>query len=164
MAVVVPGRLVILDEPTNDVDPLRRRLLWRQVRALSEQGCAVMLVTHNVLEAEKAVDRLAVVMDGRIVAEGTPSSLKAEDRGRLRLQVMLAPGSDTPESPPWLHAAVRVGNSLVTGLDEADAGHGITWAQGLVDAGTAEEYALGASTLEDAYIRLTGHVSDDDEA
>jgi ABC-2 type transport system ATP-binding protein len=47
MAVVVPGRLVILDEPTSDVDPLRRRLLWRQVRALSEQGCAVMLVTHK---------------------------------------------------------------------------------------------------------------------
>src|SRR5665647_435349 len=109
-------------------------------------------------------DDPAVEHDGRIVAEGTPSSLKAEDRGRLRLQVMLVPGSDTPESPGWLHSAVRVGNSLVTALDEADAGHGITWAQDLVDAGTAEEYALGASTLEDAYIRLTGHVSDDDEA
>ena len=164
MAVVVPGRLVILDEPTNDVDPLRRRLLWQQVRALSGQGCAVMLVTHNVLEAEKAVDRLAVVMDGRIVAEGTPSSLKTEDRGRLRLQVMLVPGTDTPESPQWLHSAVRVGNSLVTVLDEADAGQSISWAQGVIDDGAGEEYALGASTLEDAYIRLTGHVSDDDEA
>jgi ABC-2 type transport system ATP-binding protein len=164
MAVVVPGRLVILDEPTNDVDPLRRRLLWRQVRALSEAGCAVMLVTHNVLEAEKAVDRLAVVMDGRIVAEGTPSSLKAEDRGRLRLQVMLVPGADTPDSPPWQLSAVRVGNSLVTALDADDAAQGIAWAQTLIDDGAAEEYALGASTLEDAYIRLTGHVSDDDEA
>ncbi len=164
MATVVPGRLVILDEPTNDVDPLRRRLLWSQVRALSDEGCSVMLVTHNVLEAEKAVDRLAVVMDGRIVAEGTPSSLKAEDRGRLRLQVMLTPGVGTPPSPAWLHSAVRVGNSLVTGLDEGDAGQGIAWAQGLVDDGAAEEYALGASTLEDAYIRLTGHVSGDDEA
>jgi len=163
MAVVVPGRLVILDEPTNDVDPLRRRLLWQQVRALSDEGCAVMLVTHNVLEAEKAVDRLAVVMDGRIVAEGTPSSLKAEDRGRLRLQVMLVPGTDTPASPAWVHSAVRVGNSLIAGLAEDDAAHAIAWAQGLIDAGTAEEYALGASTLEDAYIRLTGHVSDDDE-
>jgi ABC-2 type transport system ATP-binding protein len=134
------------------------------VRALSEQGCAVMLVTHNVLEAEKAVDRLAVLMDGRIVAEGTPSSLKIEDHGRLRLQVMLVPGTDTPESPPWLHSAVRVGNSLVAALDQGDAGQGITWAQGMIDDGAAEEYALGASTLEDAYIRLTGHASDDDEA
>jgi ABC-2 type transport system ATP-binding protein len=105
-----------------------------------------------------------VVMDGRIVAEGTPSSLKIEDHGRLRLQVMLVPGTDTPESPSWLHPAVRVGNSLVTALDQADAGQGIAWAQGMIDDGAAEEYALGASTLEDAYIRLTGHVSDDDEA
>jgi len=164
MATVVPGRLVILDEPTNDVDPLRRRLLWRQVRALSDLGCAVLLVTHNVLEAEKAVDRLAVVMEGRVVAEGTPSSLKAEDRGRLRLQVMLAPGSPTPEAPAWYRAPVRVGNNLVGTVAEEEAGIGIEWAQGLVDDGTAEEYALAASTLEDAYVRLTGHTSADDDA
>jgi len=163
MATVVPGRLVILDEPTNDVDPLRRRLLWQQVRALSEAGCAVLLVTHNVLEAEKAVDRLAVVMDGRIVAEGTPSSLKAEDRGRMRLQVMLSPGVPTPDGPPWYHAPVRVGNNLVGTIAEAETAAGIAWAQGLVDAGTAEEYALAASTLEDAYVRLTGHTSDEPE-
>lgn len=161
MAVVVPGRLVILDEPTNDVDPLRRRLLWRQVRELRERGCAVLLVTHNVLEAEKAVDRLAVVMDGRIVAEGTPSSLKAEDRGRMRLQVMLTPGVATPEGPPWFRSPVRVGNNLVGTVAEAETGAGIAWAQSLVDAGDAEEYALAASTLEDAYVRLTGHVSDE---
>ena len=165
MAVVVPGRLVILDEPTNDVDPLRRRLLWQQVRALSDQGCAVMLVTHNVLEAEKAVDRLAVVLDGRIVAEGTPSSLKAEDRGRLRLQLMLVPGHRrrrtarrgctrrsgwaTPWSRRWTRATPR----------RASPGR-----RGSSTPAAAEEYALGASTLEDAYIRLTGHVSDDDEA
>ena len=164
MATVVPGRLVILDEPTNDVDPLRRRLLWQQVRALSDLGCAVLLVTHNVLEAEKAVDRLAVVMDGRIVAEGTPSSLKAEDRGRMRLAVMLAPGAPTPDAPDWYRAPVRVGNNLVATVAETDAGAGIAWAQGLVDAGAAEEYALAASTLEDAYVRLTGHVSDEPEA
>jgi ABC-2 type transport system ATP-binding protein len=163
MAAVVPGRLVILDEPTNDVDPLRRRLLWQQVRALSEAGCAVLLVTHNVLEAEKAVDRLAVVMDGRIVAEGTPSALKADDRGRMRLQLMVTPGTATPETPAWLHGPVRVGNNLVGTVAEADTGASIAWAQGLVDAGVAEEYALAASTLEDAYVRLTGHVSDGDE-
>ncbi len=159
MATVVPGRLVILDEPTNDVDPLRRRLLWRQVRAMSDLGCAVLLVTHNVLEAEKAVDRLAVVMDGRIVAEGTPSSLKAEDRGRMRLQLMLAPGTTTPEAPAWYRSPVRAGNNLVGTVAEAEARTGIAWAQGLVDEGSAEEYALAASTLEDVYVRLTGHTS-----
>jgi ABC-2 type transporter len=91
MVTVWPGRLVILDEPTNDVDPLRRRLLWDQIRALGESGYAVLLVTHNVMEAEKSVDRLAIIADGRLIAEGTPSSLKADDRDHLRLQVMLAP-------------------------------------------------------------------------
>ena len=53
MATVVPGRIVILDEPTNDIDPLRRRLLWQQVRTLVTTGSTVLLVTHNVLEAER---------------------------------------------------------------------------------------------------------------
>ena len=91
MVTVWPGRVVILDEPTNDVDPLRRRLLWDQIRLLGERGCAVLLVTHNVMEAEKSVDRLAIISAGRLIAEGTPSSLKADDRGHLRLQVMLGP-------------------------------------------------------------------------
>ena len=64
--------MVVLDEPTNDVDPLRRRLLWQEVRRLGDAGVAVLLVTHNVMEAEKAVDRLAVIDRGRLLAEGTP--------------------------------------------------------------------------------------------
>jgi len=70
MVAVHPGRVVILDEPTNDVDPLRRRLLWQQGRRLADDGSAVVLVTHNVLEAEKAVDRLAIVDRGRTWPRG----------------------------------------------------------------------------------------------
>ena len=156
MVTVWPGRVVILDEPTNDVDPLRRRLLWEQVRRLGDGGAAVFLVTHNVLEAEKSVDRLAVINHGRLIAEGTPSSLKAQDRGRLRFQVMLAPGAETPELPPLVRQYTRVSHRLVAVIDEADASLAIAWAQGLIDQGVAEEYALAATTLEDMYIRLTG--------
>jgi ABC-2 type transport system ATP-binding protein len=163
MATVCPGRVVILDEPTNDVDPLRRRLLWEQVRELGTAGCAVLLVTHNVLEAEKSVDRLAVIDRGHVVADGTPASLKAADRSQLRLQVALAPGITTPALPPWAGPATRVGHNLVTTIAEKDASAGIAWAASLVDAGVAEEYALGATTLEDAYIRLTSHMSGDDD-
>ncbi len=163
MATVCPGRVVILDEPTNDVDPLRRRMLWEQIRALGAHGCAVLLVTHNVLEAEKSVDRLAVIADGKLVAEGTPSSLKEADRSQLRLQVMLAPATETPAMPEWSASAVRVGHNLVTTIAERDASAGIAWAASLIDAGVAEEYALGATTLEDAYIRLTSHMSTDGE-
>jgi ABC-2 type transport system ATP-binding protein len=75
MAAVVPGRLVVFDEPTNDVDPVRRRLLWAQVRALADSGAAVLVVTHNILEAEAVLDYLVILDRGRIVAEGDVASL-----------------------------------------------------------------------------------------
>jgi len=162
MVSVWPGRVVILDEPTNDVDPLRRRLLWDQVRSLGERGSAVFLVTHNVMEAEKSVDRLAIISDGRLIAEGTPSSLKAQDRMSLRLQLMLVPGVETPQVPTFVRDQTRVGHNLVATIDEVDAPHAIGWAVELIGLGVAEEYALGATTLEDVYIRLTGHASTDD--
>jgi ABC-2 type transport system ATP-binding protein len=94
-----------------------------------------------------------------VLAEGTPSSLKAADRGRLRLQVMLQPTAPTPPLPAFTASNVRVGHNLAVVIDDRDAAAAITWAQQLVDSGTAEEYALGATTLEDVYIRLTGRAS-----
>ena len=159
MAAIQPGALVILDEPTNDVDPLRRRLLWRCVQDLGARGTAILLVTHNVIEAEKSVDRLAVIDRGGVIAEGTPSSLKRADRGRLRLQVMLTPGVEAPPLPAFVGRHARSSHTLATVIDEGDAAAGIEWAQGLVADGTAEEYALGATTLEDVYLRLTGRLA-----
>jgi ABC-2 type transport system ATP-binding protein len=161
MVTVCPSRLVILDEPTNDVDPLRRRLLWEQVRQLGDRGAAVLLVTHNVLEAEKAVDRLAVIDNGRLVAEGTPSAMKAHDRGHLRLQLMIAPGHDAPGAPAFARHFTLAGRNLLTVIDERDASVGIKWAADAIATGVAEEYALSATSLEDAYIELTGHNSGD---
>jgi ABC-2 type transport system ATP-binding protein len=155
MATVWPGSMVILDEPTNDVDPARRRLLWQQVRELGQQGVAVLLVTHNVLEAERSVDRLAIIDGGKLVAEGTPSSLKADDRDHLRLQLMLRPGDATPALPEWVHHHTRVGNTVMLTVAESDASVAIGWAQARVGDGVAEEYALAATTLEDVYVRLT---------
>ncbi len=164
MVTVWPGRLVILDEPTNDVDPRRRRLLWEQIRRLGDAGASVLLVTHNVLEAEKSVDRLAIINDGRLIAEGTPSSLKAQDRGRMRLQLMMTPGHDTPEMPPFVHHHTRVGNNVMATVGESDSAQAIGWAQEMMGLGEAEEYALAATTLEDVYIRLTGHRSEEEPA
>jgi ABC-2 type transport system ATP-binding protein len=159
MATVCPGRVVFLDEPTNDVDPLRRRLLWDHVRVVADEGSAVFLVTHNVLEAEKSVDRLAIIDGGKLVAQGTPSSLKSADRGRMRLLVMMVPGKPDPIMPAFVNGTTRVGNNLATVIDERDITAGIQWAQGLIGGGQAEEYALGATSLEDVYIRMTGQTS-----
>jgi ABC-2 type transport system ATP-binding protein len=159
MTTVWPGRVVILDEPTNDVDPLRRRLMWKEIRGLAHDGVAVLLVTHNVMEAEKSVDRLAIIDGGRLVAEGTPSSLKTNGRNHLRLQLMLSPGGETPPLPEFVLRDTRAGNNLITVIDEGAAAAGIAWAQEQMAIGVADEYALGAITLEDVYVRLTGHAS-----
>jgi ABC-2 type transport system ATP-binding protein len=159
MTVVRPGPLVILDEPTNDVDPLRRRLLWQQIRRLGDTGAAVILVTHNVLEAERSVDRLAIIDAGKLVAAGTPSSLKAGDRDHLRLQLMMTPGRPVPELPDFAESGTLVGHTLSTVISEGRASDGIRWAQSSINDGVAEEYALGATSLEDVYVRLTGRES-----
>ena len=86
MTAVVPGRLVVLDEPTNDVDPVRRRLLWDEIRSLADAGAGTLLVTHNVREAERVVDRLVVLDRGRVVAAGTPASLSANAHGHLTVE------------------------------------------------------------------------------
>ncbi len=77
MAAVAPGALVVLDEPTNDVDPVRRRLLWAEIRRIADEGAAVLLVTHNVREAETVVDRVTVLDHGRVLADETPGDLVA---------------------------------------------------------------------------------------
>ena len=160
MAAVTPRPLVILDEPTNDVDPLRRRLLWREIRALADRGSTVLLVTHNVLEAERAVDRLAIINEGRVIAQGTPGALKAADRDRLRLEVTVEPGADLPPFPPHLAEPVRVGRRAFSTLLETDAARTLQWVRDLTADATVEEFELGATSLEDTYVRLVGGAAD----
>jgi ABC-2 type transport system ATP-binding protein len=156
MAAVTPGRVVMLDEPTNDVDPVRRRLLWRQVRTLADHGAAVLLVTHNVIEAERSVDRLAILDEGRVIAEGMPAELKARVGAALRLELVLDPDApDLPASPFGL-SAVRVGNRLMVGVPMGAAGPAVGWAESLKLAGFVEEFILGPATLEDVYVALVG--------
>jgi ABC-2 type transport system ATP-binding protein len=156
MAAVAPGRLVMLDEPTNDVDPVRRRLLWRQVRTLADHGASVLLVTHNVIEAERSVDRLAILDEGRVIAEGTPAELKARLGAALRLELVLDPdAADVPVSP-FGQSAVPVGNRLMVGVPMDAAGPAVAWAESLKCAGSVEEFTLGPATLEDVYVALVG--------
>ena len=153
MAAVTPGRLVILDEPTNDVDPVRRRLLWAQVRALGDEGVAVLLVTHNVVEAERSVDGLVLLDSGRVVAAGTPATLKAGLADGLRLELVPEPGR-SPAVPAELGAAVETGGRLVVTIPHARAGEAVAWAAGQQRDGCIEEFALAPATLEDAYIAI----------
>ena len=75
MALVGDPELIFLDEPTTGFDPAARRTAWSAVRALKDLGKTVVLTTHYLDEAQTLADRVAIVKEGRIVAEGPPSDL-----------------------------------------------------------------------------------------
>lgn len=153
MAAVVPGRVVVLDEPTNDVDPVRRRHLWAQVRALADGGAAVLLVTHNVTEAERSVDRLGILDHGRVIAQGTPAALKEHVSRDLRLELALEPGLEA-ELPGWVRRVTVHGSRRVARIDAVMAGEAAAWAEAERRAGRLEAFSLAPATLEDAYVQL----------
>lgn len=153
MATVVPGRVVVLDEPTNDVDPLRRKLLWTHVRHLADSGSAVLLVTHNVLEAERCVDRLAIVGSGRVLTSGSAAAVKADHRGSLRLEVLLEPDVTDLPHPDFLRKPTIAGRRLIGEIELSALPTATEWATGLRDQNAAEEFSIGPITLEDVYVR-----------
>jgi ABC-2 type transport system ATP-binding protein len=75
LALVGDPELVFLDEPTTGFDPAARRTAWGVVRTLKELGKTVVLTTHYLDEAQELADRVAIVKEGRIVAEGPPDQL-----------------------------------------------------------------------------------------
>jgi ABC-2 type transport system ATP-binding protein len=156
MAVVTPGKLTILDEPTNDVDPLRRRLLWKQVRELAGHGSSVLLVTHNVLEAERSVNRLAIIDHGRVLASGTPASLKESDAGAFRLELVMEPTAAKPQLPAFVTQPLTTGRRLIGRVEADQVGKAVDWAGDLKTQSLIEEFSVGPATLEDVYVRKIG--------
>lgn len=160
MAAVAPAPLVVLDEPTNDVDAARRRRLWDTVRRLGDDGRGVLLVTHNVAEAERVVDELVVLDRGRVVAAGTPGQLRGSTDRDLRLELSLHPGGTDPslEAPPAGVSVTRrvlVGRRVLLTIGADDATDAVGWATTLRRQDRIEGYALAPVTLEDTYLAVT---------
>ncbi len=78
MALVHEPEVLFLDEPTTGLDPVSRLTLWEEVRRLKGEGTTVFLTTQYLEEADQLADRVGIISQGLIVAEGTPSALKAE--------------------------------------------------------------------------------------
>ncbi|CAE7163466.1 nodI [Symbiodinium microadriaticum] len=77
-ALVNDPKVLFLDEPTTGLDPQAKRNLWELVRELNSTGMTIVLTTHNMEEAEELCDRLAIMDQGKIIAEGTPQKLILE--------------------------------------------------------------------------------------
>jgi lipooligosaccharide transport system ATP-binding protein len=145
--------LLILDEPTTGLDPQARHLVWQKLRQLRNQGTTMVLTTHYMDEAAQLCDRLVVMNDGKILAEGTPGDLVKkyipaqvlEIRGtEVDLQGLKAQldGSDAQVE--------EVGDSLYIYSNDVN-----TLRQRL-DLSCCEEVMYRLSGLEDVFLRLTG--------
>ena len=153
MAVARPGALVVLDEPTNDVDPVRRQLLWDEVRRVADDGAAVLLVTHNVREAERAVDRLVILDRGRVIARGAPDDLIAARPHPVVLELTAPPGT-VLSPPPGLAVERSEGARTVVGVPAEQSTEAIAWASRLREDGVIERYSLEPVSLEEVYVGL----------
>lgn len=170
MAAAAPTPLLVLDEPTNDVDASRRRLLWDAVRRRADEGAGVLLVTHNVTEAERIVDELVILDRGRVVASGSPAQLRGTQDTDLRLELQLPRAGADPSAelasdsvaPPF-GRRMRRGRNIVLTLAEQDASQAVTWANRLRATEQISGYGLAPTTLEDAYLGLTSSTPDDAE-
>ena len=100
MTLVGDPRIIFLDEPTTGLDPRTRHTMWQIIRELVADGVTVFLTTQYLEEADELADRIAVLNDGRIAAEGTAEELKRLiPGGHVRL-ALRRPGRATGPPPP----------------------------------------------------------------
>jgi ABC-2 type transport system ATP-binding protein len=166
-ALVHQPRVLFLDEPTTGLDPVSRKTIWEEVRALNDEGTTVFLTTQYLEEADQLADNVGIIDNGQLVAEGTPEALKAEI-GHPHIRLQLEEGSVAEAE----RACAQVGRLLppvdgrtvlvevaggasdiprvVRALDEAD-----------VEVGSLE---LVRPTLDDVFVAKTGyHLEEDGE-
>ena len=162
-ALVGERPLLVLDEPTTGLDPLARRAVWEALQRRRESaGTTVVLVTHNVLEAEAVLDRVAVLDHGRVIACDTPGRLKAmvSDEVRLDLVWRTDPPYDEPAVAALAERAVVTGRRWSARLPAADAREALARLTTGPALAALDDFTLATPTLEDVYLALGGRDSD----
>ncbi|MDX6759261.1 ATP-binding cassette domain-containing protein [Streptomyces sp. F8] len=154
-SLVSRPEVIFLDEPTTGLDPRSRQDLWELVRELRADGTTVLLTTQYLEEADRLADRVVVLADGRIAAEGTPGELKARVAGHrldLTLTTRAAYEALTPRAvhlaPDDLTLGVTTDGSAAhvrALLDELDP-----------DRTAVDRFAVRTATLDDVFLTLTG--------
>jgi ABC-2 type transport system ATP-binding protein len=162
LALIGDPELIFLDEPTTGFDPSARHAAWEVIAGLPELGRTVFLTTHYMEEAERLADRIAVIADGRIVAEGTPQTLGGRAMSAIQITFALPAATTLDDLPQGLtqRAIARSdGRVTVSAGSVASDLHALSgWAleRGLELA----DLEVHRPTLEDVYLQLT---SDDQQ-
>jgi ABC-2 type transport system ATP-binding protein len=163
-SIVVRPELIFLDEPTTGLDPRSRNQVWDIVRALVRAGTTVLLTTQYLDEADQLADRISVIDSGKVIAEGTPSQLKASvGSGSLHVRVL------HPDQRPAARELLE--RVLGTGVREEsdpaalsarlDGSRGVTRALAELEAADIDvaQFALGQPSLDEVFLALTGHTT-----
>ena len=166
-ALIHNPEVLFLDEPTTGLDPVSRTTVWQEVERLNhELGMTIFLTTQYLEEADVLADRVGIIDDGRIVAEGTPAELKRRVGNDL---VIVTLGRGAPDVRGTLAALPEVvdvdahGNEVVISSENGSAAvSDIVVA--LRDAGAeVKELTLRTPTLDDVFLELTGSRMSADE-
>ena len=146
--------LLFLDEPTTGFDPSARRHAWAMVKNLQTLGKTVFLTTHYMDEAQNLADRAAIIVGGRIVAEGPPATLGGRAEAPTNVTFQLPPGA--PPLPEHLHAdSSPAGAVQLEAPEPMRTLHDLTgWA--LEHNVELESLSVTRPSLEDVYLELTG--------
>jgi ABC-2 type transport system ATP-binding protein len=169
-ALVMNPRVLFLDEPTTGLDPRSRLSLWAIIQDLVAEGATVLLTTQYLEEADQLADDIAVIDGGTVIARGTADQLKAQVGGH-RVVVTLVSETDRERATVAL-GRVGVGNVETSGdgrtlgvaVDDGPA----ALQQVLAELDTADvvlhDAGMRRPTLDDVFLRLTGHAATEAEA
>ncbi|MFB6825262.1 ATP-binding cassette domain-containing protein [Streptomyces virginiae] len=154
-SLVSRPEVIFLDEPTTGLDPRSRQDLWELVRELRADGTTVLLTTQYLEEADRLADRVAVLADGRIAAEGTPAELKARVAGHRLDLTLTTTAAYEALVPRAVHLAP---DELTLGLPtDGTAAHVRTLLDELdPDRTDIDRFTLRSATLDDVFLALTG--------
>ena len=164
-SLVVTPELMFLDEPTTGLDPRSRNQVWDIIRALAAGGTTILLCTQYLDEADQLAEGIAVIDHGRVIAEGTPSQLKASV-GSGAVHVRLLDPGQRPEAERLL---ARELGSVHLEPDPAslsapcaDADRGAEAVAELTRAGVRiGSFSLGQPSLDEVFLALTGRPAED---
>ncbi|MBT2441921.1 ABC transporter ATP-binding protein [Streptomyces sp. ISL-36] len=158
-ALVGERPVLVLDEPTTGMDPLARRAVWSAVdRRRAEHGTTVLLVTHNVIEAETVLDRVAVLERGRVIACDTPAGLKERVAGEVRVDLVWRehPPLEVPEVAALRQLAQESGRRWTLRLAPDEARAAVAAVTGGAAFAALDDFTLATPSLEDVYLALGG--------
>ncbi|MCM2674461.1 ATP-binding cassette domain-containing protein [Alkalicoccobacillus plakortidis] len=168
-SIVVTPELLFLDEPTTGLDPRSRNQVWDIVRALVSAGTTVLLTTQYLEEADQLADRIAVINQGKIIAEGTSDELKASV-GSGTFQLRLSDPSKREQAINLLEGVID--GPIHTGTDAAALTSQVTHSSIVVKALNAldeagislSDFSLGQPSLDEVFLTLTGKTAEENDS